>query len=261
MRSTGRSPVVALLVVAVITASAHADDPYDLEAGRETALLAGGLGLGVSALVFRDAPADVSGERPDAAALWGMDRLATTRWSPAAARVSDWGVAALALSPLVLAATDGGAEDGAIVLMQVESLLLTGGAVALLKTVVDRPRPLAYNNDPRIPDDRRRSAFAAESFPSSHAATAFASAVLLGEVYASLHPDDEARHWVRYGSLAAAATVSYLRFAAGLHFPTDILAGAAIGAVVGWAVPRLHETDDPATAAGAGANLALRFAF
>jgi membrane-associated phospholipid phosphatase len=46
--------------------------------------------------------------------------------------------------------------------------------------------------------------------------------------------------------LAAAGTVGYLRFAAGRHYPTDILAGALIGSLVGWLVPQLHEIDSEA---------------
>jgi len=259
VRPHGRA--IALAILVLLAATAHAAGPYELEASRETALIAGGLGLGVSALVLQRASAPGNGERLAPATLWPLDRSATTRWSRTAADASDWGVAALVLSPVLLAATSGDDEDGTILLMHAESLALTGGVVAVLKNVVDRPRPLVYNPDPRISEQERQRSFAARSFPSGHAANAFASAMLLGEVYAGLHPDDEARHWVRYGSLAAAATVSYLRYAAGLHFPTDLLAGAAIGAAVGWAVPRLHEADDTSGPAGAGPGLTLRFAF
>jgi membrane-associated phospholipid phosphatase len=40
--------------------------------------------------------------------------------------------------------------------------------------------------------------------------------------------------------LGTAAAVGGLRIAAGKHFPTDILAGAAVGSLVGYLVPRLH---------------------
>ena len=43
--------------------------------------------------------------------------------------------------------------------------------------------------------------------------------------------------------MAAAATTGYLRYAAGRHYPTDILAGAAMGAFVGYIVPSLHELE------------------
>ena len=39
---------------------------------------------------------------------------------------------------------------------------------------------------------------------------------------------------------AAAATTAALRVAAHRHFPTDVVAGAALGTAVGWVVPLLH---------------------
>jgi membrane-associated phospholipid phosphatase len=81
-----------------------------------------------------------------------------------------------------------------------------------------------------------------------------------GEVYARLNPDDPGRHWVRGGSLALAAVTGWLRVRAGRHYPTDVLAGAALGSLIGWLVPRLHEVDHP----GGGADKAapgLTFAF
>ena len=43
--------------------------------------------------------------------------------------------------------------------------------------------------------------------------------------------------------MTAAATTGYLRYAAGRHYPTDILVGAAMGAFVGYLVPSLHELE------------------
>jgi membrane-associated phospholipid phosphatase len=69
--------------------------------------------------------------------------------------------------------------------------------------------------------------------------------VFLNTVYGKLKPDSPLRPWLWAGSLVAAGTVGYLRYDSGNHFPTDILAGAAIGGLAGWMVPRLHETGAP----------------
>jgi membrane-associated phospholipid phosphatase len=80
--------------------------------------------------------------------------------------------------------------------------------------------------------------------------------------FARLNPDSGARGWVWGGCLTAAAATGVLRWVAGRHFPTDILAGAAVGATAGWLVPRLHEADDaPGAGGGGGARLAFGFAF
>jgi membrane-associated phospholipid phosphatase len=64
------------------------------------------------------------------------------------------------------------------------------------------------------------------SFPSEHAATAFLMASILGERYPHLRPF----------FYTAAVVVSLSRLLLGVHYPTDILAGAALGLGVGYAV-------------------------
>jgi membrane-associated phospholipid phosphatase len=61
------------------------------------------------------------------------------------------------------------------------------------------------------------------SFPAGHAATAFAGAVLLSYVVLRLTPL----------FLGLAVAICFSRVYDGVHYPTDVLAGAAIGAAVG----------------------------
>ncbi len=68
--------------------------------------------------------------------------------------------------------------------------------------------------------------------------------VFMASVFERLYPHSSARPWVWGGCLAAAATTGYLRYAAGRHYPTDILVGAAMGAFVGYLVPSLHELEE-----------------
>jgi undecaprenyl-diphosphatase len=97
-------------------------------------------------------------------------------------------------------------------------------AVEGLKRAVGRTRP---------DGDRRR---ANSSFPSSHAANAVALAWMLS------------RRWPR-GALAfasLAALVSISRVYLNRHFASDVLAGAALGALIPWIVIRLWPGLDPA---------------
>lgn len=40
--------------------------------------------------------------------------------------------------------------------------------------------------------------------------------------------------------LATASSVAILRVAAGKHYPSDVVMGAAMGSFIGWLVPMLH---------------------
>jgi membrane-associated phospholipid phosphatase len=81
------------------------------------------------------------------------------------------------------------------------------------------------------------------SFPSGHAASAFAFASTMGEelpvTWVPLH--------------AAAALVAYSRVHTGVHYPSDVVTGALVGAMCGWTVRRLaRRLSPPAPSAGAG---------
>ena len=90
------------------------------------------------------------------------------------------------------------------------------------KTVFDRHRPFETQLGPRS---------STHSFPSGHSATAFACATVL----ASLAP-----RW-RGPFYLLAALIALSRVYNGLHYPTDVLAGSALGVLVGLAVLRLSK--------------------
>lgn len=63
------------------------------------------------------------------------------------------------------------------------------------------------------------------SFPSGHTCAAFAFAAALCAVLP--------QKWAKAAALIAAALMGFSRLYVGVHFPTDVLAGAAIGIVCG----------------------------
>jgi len=107
-----------------------------------------------------------------------------------------------------------------------------------LKVLVHRSRPVLYTAAAPAaasdPDNRR-------SFPSGHAAVAFAVATS----YVVLAGRERLPHRTRNAVLlyAGAFGVAALRVAAGQHFPTDVAGGAALGTGMGWLVARLHPTN------------------
>jgi len=100
------------------------------------------------------------------------------------------------------------------------------------------PRPLVYGTE--APASERSRPEAAGSFYSGHASEAFLGAVYLATSYPLRHPEFEHRGWLWTGALAAATTTAALRVAAGKHFPSDVLAGAAMGSLLGLGFAQLH---------------------
>jgi undecaprenyl-diphosphatase len=90
------------------------------------------------------------------------------------------------------------------------------GISHLLKTATDRPH--LYVAMPHLHTLISRPT--SDSFPSSHATTAFAGAVVLSFLLPRL--------WPLF--VAAATLVAFSRLYVGVHYPTDVVAGAAIGA-------------------------------
>jgi undecaprenyl-diphosphatase len=97
-----------------------------------------------------------------------------------------------------------------------------------IKPLARRRRP-AYADADRAPVSRRVRRPASASFPSGHAASAVAFASAVGETAPGT--------WIPLH--VAAALVGYSRVHTGVHYPSDVAAGAVVGALCGWSVRRL----------------------
>jgi len=84
---------------------------------------------------------------------------------------------------------------------------------------------------------------ARESFFSGHTSVSAASCVFAAEVFCAIKPNSRWKPWVRGGSFVLPATVGFLSYRTGKHFPTDVLTGWVIGSFIGWAIPQLHRID------------------
>ena len=94
----------------------------------------------------------------------------------------------------------------------------------VVKPVVDRPRPFSASlvaaRVIQVP------APTTTSFPSGHAATAVAGTMALARVW-------PAARWAMAG---LAALIAFSRIYVGVHYPTDVVAGALLGAACAWLV-------------------------
>ena len=100
-------------------------------------------------------------------------------------------------------------------------------------------RPVAYY--PEFPESMRRGGNQRNSFFSGHVAQSTAASFFFVKVYTDYHPEIGKRRFLYYGLASVPPLIQgYLRMKALAHFPSDILAGYAIGAVCGIAIPALH---------------------
>src|SRR6266566_2144130 len=166
-------------------------------------------------------------------------------------RVTWWdaaGVAAGTASHALLVAVAGfaglasadGANAAAVrghVVVFANALAWTEATTQWIKVLAHRSRPVLYTSAAPAAASNRDNR---RSFPSGHAAAAFSVATAYLAMARREHLPHRARNAVLL--FAGATAVAALRVAAGQHFPTDVVGGAAIGGGVGWLVARVHPT-------------------
>ncbi|HSW29829.1 MAG TPA: phosphatase PAP2 family protein [Longimicrobiales bacterium] len=252
--------VAAALIVAAAPASAQPAPgpgrPFPYEVGRRDMLLLPAA-AGVSLLGDLVAPVpdplgrtELEGLSPDD--VNAFDRVAARSWSESWGTASDRGCDAL-LGAAVLVSfapqvVDGRWRDAVTLgVMFTEAALLVEGATYLAKDLAGRRRPWTHNTSLSVEERLRLSAAdpldARRSFFSGHAAVAFTLATIMSTVFADVHGRSRASDALWAASLSAAALTGLARVKSGMHYPSDVLVGAAVGAAIGRVVPALHRID------------------
>ena len=106
---------------------------------------------------------------------------------------------------------------------------LTSGAVTILKAATNRVRPCgalgwAHTLAIDVPSDG--------SFPSGHAAGTFAFALFV----CGFKPR------AAFVLIPIACLIALTRVALGVHYPSDVLAGAVLGSTIGWGSARAYRS-------------------
>ena len=165
--------------------------------------------------------------------LWNDPMLARQLSNVLANFLVPAGAAGLA----VAAGLKGGGGPFADVLVAAEAMVYAGTISQAAKLIFRRQRPFARFSPPveptqgtlRLPDDDNLSFF------SSHTSTTMAFAFAVAQIVT--------RRKVRTPLVfllgIASGLTGYLRIASDRHYVSDVLAGGAVGALVGTAVPRL----------------------
>ncbi len=185
-----------------------------------------------------------------------IDRALMTGYNAALDKTATVIDIALATTP-VITALSGEGRIGTTAVMYAETFALAWGAKEILKYTVSRSRPYLYYENP--PEEKKDDW--EKSFPSGHTTVAFASAVFTSYTFRKYNPDSRWRLPVTIGVYTLAAATAALRIMSGSHFLTDVLAGAALGSIIGFGVPWLHTLPGNAEVSAAPFTLAFRISF
>ena len=238
-----RALTFALMLVPALAVRAPAQPApafrFDVRAWPDAAVLGSGAAAALVPVLWPSAFPTATCAPCNPSHLWSLDRstVGPLRKAPDVISSATLGAEA-ALGVLFLASSRRGqgtaafAEDATVI---AEAMVLTSAATEWTKVLFHRPRPFLYlptSTGPSSADDGR-------SFPSGHTSMAFAAAAAYASV---LHRRGLAgRDKLQIGAMFAAATATgILRVVAHRHFPTDVVAGAALGFAIGWTVPALH---------------------
>jgi membrane-associated phospholipid phosphatase len=100
-------------------------------------------------------------------------------------------------------------------------------------------RPVTYYD--QLPYNQRNAGSYRNSFYSGHVAAVTASTFFMAKVYSDYNPGIGNNKYLLYGAATVPPLiVGYLRVVGLKHFPSDVLVGVGVGALVGIIVPELH---------------------
>ena len=229
----------------LVAPSVFCQSPYQLNWKKEAALTTFGLGTLAGAFLISNGVEPLSLEAIAAADrrdVNSFDRDATDNSSGQAHKASNYFLYSSQFLPVVfLAGHRSKKELGQIAVMAFETTTITSGLTMLTKNLVLRSRPYVYNGD--VPLSDKTNINARYSFFSGHVALVAGTSFLTARIYADFHPESKWRPAVWGLAATLPAVTAYLRVQGGKHFPTDVAAGYAVGALTGYFIPRLHKSN------------------
>jgi membrane-associated phospholipid phosphatase len=232
----GLAAIVSFFLAAAASpARADGEEVYEFRPEIDVPLMTASAALGLGYLLNSQLAPPHCAPRCSREELPAFDRATAGLYDRTGGTVSDVAILLTLAGSGLTAGFDGGFVD---LLVAIEAVLVSSAITVPVAMAVRRPRPFVYGE--RASVDERTAGGAALSFPSGHTANAFAAALAVFHGVHARHPNS-ILPWVVLGvGLALSTTVAFGRVLGGEHFPSDVVAGAAIGASVGWLVPQLH---------------------
>ncbi len=238
---SARSSVLRAFILVLLAIGPVASAPAQLSVSLvpDSVSLAGGALLAAASLGLhastQEMPVDID-------RVNSFDRLAMFGYSPELDLASDVAQYAAAALPLVLALAISQDQAIAAGIIYAEVLSRAFFAKNTLKFLFPRVRPWIYMAPVTgsVPDVWGGN----DSFPSGHATMAFAAAAF-GITVAALELPSSSPWFVPFVATEASLAVitASFRVFSGMHFMTDVIAGAALGTAIGIALPLVHTTN------------------
>lgn len=126
-----------------------------------------------------------------------------------------------------------------LTLMYGEVLLLQSSINGIVKGTVQRVRPYVY--DDQSPVDDKLTKHARISFFSGHTSMTAAITFFTARVATEYVESNSVRILIWTGAALLPVVTAVSRVNTHWHFPTDVMAGYAIGALIGYFIPELHK--------------------
>jgi len=226
---------------------------YDLDPVVDTIVTAGTLLL-PGAFIVMVAPSlpggpacDPTGTQLcDRSKLNALDRRFVTRNSTEWRRASDILLTASFFAPVLALGIEHQVAEGPrrsdyiydlVILAQ--SIGVTHATTTMFKYAIRRPRPSHYVAGRDVSDINQQL-----SFPSGHTSMATAALTSYATTFFLRHPNSPWR-WLVLGIAGATPIMmGVARVHAGRHFVTDVMAGATLGAALGFLIPMMHRRKD-----------------
>jgi undecaprenyl-diphosphatase len=129
----------------------------------------------------------------------------------------------------------GGKNGKKVAILGLAALFISNLTVVLLKLMIAEPRPFLTlpNVELLVPENE------IYSFPSGHTASSFAAALIIGLKY-RLNLKGRTYRLV-YPLLAFATIIGFSRIYVGVHYPLDVVFGAAVGIISALIVLKIEE--------------------
>ncbi len=121
----------------------------------------------------------------------------------------------------------------------IQTLAISGSLVAVTKAISQRPIPRVYSGHADYNDASNYDAFY-----SGHTTTTV-TALSAAAITLNLRHHSKVWPWVLTGAVGTAIGIELV--VAGVHYPSDVLVGAAMGIGVGTLIPLLHKKGSPIT--------------